>query len=567
MKSKKDRVILKRISALHKKKMWVIKKESEMKSKNILLAAVCVLGIGTYQVAETAEATAIHTKNTVYTEVQANEYATINKNAAIYDESLQKIDETKNGFLDQTYQIVPGKNIKVKNVTYYLLMDNQKQAIGYVANTAFDLSKTPGGKYRSYGKHVVVQSKTETIYANFYGKKKEDSAKYYRLPLLAKGYYQAFDGKRYLSLYDASNHWIGYLAEEATVLANNQSGPYQKYGKYVTLKASNALLYKNFAWDKKASASSYVGQTLLAKGYYKNFNGKTYFSLYNNQNKWLGYLEQAATTVAKNELGNYTKQVQKVEISKENYEIYEDVITKEVVDYSSTYLNKTANSKGYYYAFNGIKYVDLYDVNDDFIGFIQSEALADKLTVKKQYLFVMGHGGYDPGAVGNGTSEREFTRNELLPKLRKYAAKLKNSQIIFYDPSRNMYSDTIKGLGARTVAQKTASITEIHLDSAGPTATGGHVIVPRSKGATVPNYALAQTIKKNNGMWAGVTATNGLSFRSDLLNLNVFSSRNMEYRLTELGFISNANDLKRIRKKLDAIAKSMIEDATGEKIK
>ncbi|MCL2891196.1 hypothetical protein, partial [Brenneria tiliae] len=60
----------------------------------------------------------------------------------------------------------------------------------------------------------------------------------------------------------------------------------------------------------------------------------------------------------------------------------------------------------------------------------------------REFLFVMGHGAGDPGAIGSGTNEAAFTRNELLPNLRKYAAQLKTSKIHIYDTSKNMFQDT-----------------------------------------------------------------------------------------------------------------------------
>jgi N-acetylmuramoyl-L-alanine amidase len=50
------------------------------------------------------------------------------------------------------------------------------------------------------------------------------------------------------------------------------------------------------------------------------------------------------------------------------------------------------------------------------------------------------------------------------------------------------------------------------------------------------------------------------------LNLRVFKNRGIDYRLTELGFISNPNDVAKIRRNIDTIAKQLIQDATGERL-
>lgn len=185
----------------------------------------------------------------------------------------------------------------------------------------------------------------------------------------------------------------------------------------------------------------------------------------------------------------------------------------------------------------------------------------------REFLFVMGHGAGDPGAIGSGTNEAAFTRNELLPYLRKYAAQLKTSKIHIYDTSKNMFQDTQKLQGAHLVSTNIESVTEFHLDAASSTsATGGHVIVHRELVPTAASLQVAQTIRQHVGWWGSVANTNGLSLRADLLNMNVFRNRGIDYRLAELGFITNPNDVARIRANIDTIAKQIVQDVTGEKL-
>lgn len=185
---------------------------------------------------------------------------------------------------------------------------------------------------------------------------------------------------------------------------------------------------------------------------------------------------------------------------------------------------------------------------------------------KSEYLFVMGHGGWDPGAVGSGTNERDFTRNELLPYLRKYAAQLKTSKINFYDTSKDMYQDTQIMGGAYLVSSKILSVTEIHLDAGGALSTGGHVIVHKDLVPSSSSIAMAETIRQHVGWHSAFANNRGLSLRSDLLNLRVFKDRGIDYRLIELGFITNPNDVAKIRRNIDTIAKQLIQDATGERL-
>ncbi|MCC9274143.1 MAG: N-acetylmuramoyl-L-alanine amidase, partial [Enterococcus aquimarinus] len=166
---------------------------------------------------------------------------------------------------------------------------------------------------------------------------------------------------------------------------------------------------------------------------------------------------------------------------------------------------------------------------------------------------------------GNGTNERDFTRRELLPYLQKYANQLKNNRIIFYDTSRNLYKDTKSGDGLYDLYYGLSSITEIHLDAGIQNiGTGGHVIVSPGKSNYTQDLALAAVIRKYNGIWRNTASSAGLSYRTDLLNLNVSKKVDVSYRLVELGFITNKKDLALLRANLDKIAKEFVQIVTGE---
>jgi len=184
------------------------------------------------------------------------------------------------------------------------------------------------------------------------------------------------------------------------------------------------------------------------------------------------------------------------------------------------------------------------------------------------HLFVMGHGAGDPGASYNGINERDFTRNELMPYLQKWAGRLKTNRITFYDTNADMFQDTRRMQGAYTISSSFSSVTEFHLDAGAiGISTGGHVIAHRNGNSyTTQNYAIANVIRTHVGLWGSVQNTGGINLRSDLLNLNVLHSRGIPYRLAELGFITNTRDVENIRRNMDQIAKGIVEGVTGERL-
>lgn len=185
-----------------------------------------------------------------------------------------------------------------------------------------------------------------------------------------------------------------------------------------------------------------------------------------------------------------------------------------------------------------------------------------------KHLIVYGHGGVDPGAIGNGTNERDFNRKILHPYIKKWADKSKHT-FVFYDVSgsKNLFADTANGWGLYGMTSKTyASVTEIHEDAATSSATGGHAIVNSSFLADKFDLSLATIIKKIVGWWGSVKNSKGISYRNNLLNCNVAANRGINYRLMELGFITNSSDMSKIRKNLDAYAKGIVEGITGENL-
>lgn len=183
------------------------------------------------------------------------------------------------------------------------------------------------------------------------------------------------------------------------------------------------------------------------------------------------------------------------------------------------------------------------------------------------HLIVYGHGGIDPGAIGNGTNERDFNRKILHPYIKKWTDKSKDN-FTFYDVSgsKNLYAETANGWGLYSMTSKSyASITELHEDAAASSAaTGGHTIVNSSFLADKHDLSLASIINKIVGWWGSVKNSKGISYRNNLLNCNVAANRGINYRLMELGFITNSSDMSKIRNNLDAYARGIVEGITGE---
>ena len=174
----------------------------------------------------------------------------------------------------------------------------------------------------------------------------------------------------------------------------------------------------------------------------------------------------------------------------------------------------------------------------------------------KQIMIIYGHGGNDPGAGANGINERDFFRKTLHPFLWKWAEKSEHL-IEFYTGNAYQTRHLDK------IDPKKYDVVELHLDAASAAATGGHVIIHADYVPDEQDKRLMALIERLFGCRGGKC----FDGRRDLQNPNIARARGINYRLVELCFVTNANDVKKLLASLDEVAKGIIEAMTGESLK
>lgn len=161
-------------------------------------------------------------------------------------------------------------------------------------------------------------------------------------------------------------------------------------------------------------------------------------------------------------------------------------------------------------------------------------------------LFIIaGHGAGDSGAIGNGYTEAERVR-----ALASRITALCGQNVVIGDMSRNWYRDN--GISRLNIS-KDYQILELHMDSASPSARGGHVIIKSGFAPDKYDNALASMI---GSIFPG--RANLIVGRSDLANVNRAAIRGYGYRLMECGFISNATDIQTFNNRIDDIARGIL---------
>ncbi|WP_127848662.1 GH25 family lysozyme, partial [Lacticaseibacillus hulanensis] len=187
--------------------------------------------------------------------------------------------------------------------TYYSLYDNAGKFQGYV-NAGF--TKVAGGQQGvplAENKYVTVNSKSGTVWAGFNHTKMTSVASYYEKTFQVKVKYNHFSGAVYYSLYDNSGKWKGYINSCYTTTADGEQGTPLAENKFVTVMSKKGTIWANFSHKVMANMSAYYQKTFQVKVKYNHLSGAVYYSLYDNNGKWKGYINSGYIKTADGEQG------------------------------------------------------------------------------------------------------------------------------------------------------------------------------------------------------------------------------------------------------------------------
>lgn len=163
-------------------------------------------------------------------------------------------------------------------------------------------------------------------------------------------------------------------------------------------------------------------------------------------------------------------------------------------------------------------------------------------------LFIIcGHGEGDTGAVGNGYDEAERVR-ALAKRIKHFGGK----NVEIGDTAKNWCKNKL--VNKKNIPEG-ALVLELHMDwHSYPTARGAHIIIKTGFEPDKYDKALAKYL---SSLLKGRASS--IVKRSDLRNVNNAGRYGINYRLAEIGFISNAEDVKIFNDKIDKIAKGILK--------
>ncbi len=305
--------------------------------------------------------------NSISSEKIINKYGTIGNTDYIFWLDLNLQQENVNSskyynktlFVEKEFTFRDGKKL-------FSIKNNENNFIGYIESAAVTIAGGQHGIYQNYGKYVMIKG-DYAIWNGFDWAKSTSASPYKNKTVQARGIYYHFNGSSYLSLYDNQGKWIGYTNAAGANVANGQQGIYQTYNKYVMLKG-NYPIWTAFDFVKSIDLTPYKNKTVQARGIYYHFNGSSYLSLYDNQGKWIGYMNAAGANVATGQQGIYQTHNKYVTVKSNSYAIWKNFGWSSKA--SGKFAGKTYLAKGIYRHFNGSSYLSLYDSNNKWVGYI-----------------------------------------------------------------------------------------------------------------------------------------------------------------------------------------------------
>lgn len=246
----------------------------------------------------------------------------------------------------------------------------------------------PQGSKKSLKGYATVRSDNYTIWKDFNWTKQTavSSKNYYHDTLKVNGKYNHQNGSTYYSMWGLKG-WIGYLNSNALYsVTNSEQGSKINDNQFIGITKNNYDLWSDFKFNhSKGSTKNIYQKTLKSTGFYNSYNGRKYYSVYNNKSKWQGYLNSNAIKVTSSN-GYWISGKQNIQIAKKDYDVYSGFFNK--ITNTTNLINQKYVVKGHYNNFNGYTYVSLYTNKGKWVGYVNSHAVGQPTVNNKVLLNV-----------------------------------------------------------------------------------------------------------------------------------------------------------------------------------
>lgn len=270
-------------------------------------------------------------------------------------------------YLINTKYLVDGKY-------YYSLETFDKKKVGYVSSkfNGINLEKKPTGSKINTKGYITINSSSYVSWKNMDWVKLKNASEIKNRTFVMKDYYVHYNGKKFVSLYDSRGKFYGYVNLEAGETSEIITGKSYSINYYYTVNSNSFVTWKSMKWDKLHNASSVNLKTFYVKEAFSHANGNAYYSLYDSNGKFHGYINKDALVRTNvNKVTNFSDRF--VRVNSRSYQTFKSFAWQKLYDAREVY-GRTFRVKQEYSFIVGNKFLALYDTKGKFYGFINDKA-------------------------------------------------------------------------------------------------------------------------------------------------------------------------------------------------
>ncbi|WP_071878882.1 C40 family peptidase [Enterococcus silesiacus] len=242
-------------------------------------------------------------------------------------------------------------------------------------------NSNPQGNPINDGSYVTITQKGYNLFSSFNWAKKNTSDKLLTNTYQAKYRYNHSNGDTYYSLYDSKGTWQGYINAKAVKKVDGKQGLWLYNNEFVTVTKKDSTIWGNINdfSAKKGNTNSLYQKTYHAQGKYNHFSGEVFYSLYDNKNVWIGYVNKKDVAKADGKQGIWMRNNEYVTITKKDYTIWGNINDFSAKKGSTNSLyQKTYHAQGRYNHFSEEVYYSLYDNTQKWIGYVNKTGVSIK---------------------------------------------------------------------------------------------------------------------------------------------------------------------------------------------
>lgn len=259
---------------------------------------------------------------------------------------------------------------------YYSLYGDDGECIGYVNGKAIQRIAT------DHEEKLRVEAKNQPIYSSCdLISIRGNTSDYYGKILYAHRYYIVND-KIYYSLFTEGGDWVGYIEDNCMGHV-----PAEHWENVLVKSDAKGDLFGDLSLiPKRGRAEDFAGKEVKIHRYY-TVNGRCYYSVYQNDGQWIGYIE------SNNIEHETTPHEEDLKITENSGSIYRDTNLEVPVGKTGDYYNQIVESHRFY-TINDHVYYSVYTKSGDWIGYIDEDFLSHQPISKHCMAIVSNRDGF-----------------------------------------------------------------------------------------------------------------------------------------------------------------------------